>query len=77
MTQPTISKERAAEIKRKFPHFPECTDTTAKRREYILRLPKFAEDFLIEHVVHVRFILPELCAASNFYILHLEGFPGY
>lgn len=43
-----VSEERWAEIKEKFPHFPDCLDITARRREAFIRLPAFAEEWAVK-----------------------------
>jgi len=42
---PMVSKERWAEIKKKFPHFPEIEDMEADRREALFRLPPALEEW--------------------------------
>ena len=44
---PDVSKERWAEIKKKFPHFPDNEDIGATRREAFIRLPAFVEDWAV------------------------------
>lgn len=45
---PNVSPERWAEIKKKFPHFPDITDFEATRKETFLRLPKDIEDWVVK-----------------------------
>ena len=42
---PDVSKARWAEIKKKFPHFPANDDIGAARKEALLRLPAWAEEW--------------------------------
>lgn len=51
-TTPGVSKERWAEIKEKFPHFPEIEDFTASRKEALIRLPPFIEDWVVKTFLH-------------------------
>lgn len=48
---PEVSKERAAEIQRKYPHFPGIHDQKAVRREYLFRLPRFVEDWANRNLI--------------------------
>jgi len=45
---PGVSKERWAEIKKKFPHFPDNDDINAIRKETFIRLPAFLEDWAVK-----------------------------
>jgi len=45
---PSVSKERWAEIKKKFPHFPDNEDIGATRKETFFRLPAFLEDWAVK-----------------------------
>ena len=47
----SISAERWKEIQKKFPHVPICKDMTWARREALVRLPRFAEDWLVENLL--------------------------
>lgn len=43
-----MSKARWAEIKKKFPHFPDNEDIGANRHEAFIRLPAFLEDWAVK-----------------------------
>jgi len=46
-----ITAERANEIKEKYPHFPVIYDQQAARREYLVRLPRWFEDWANQHLI--------------------------
>lgn len=50
-TLPDITDERRKEIKEKFPHFPVVYDQQALRRECLVRLPRWIEDWANVHLI--------------------------
>jgi fatty acid desaturase len=48
---PDITPERAAELKKKYPHMPEIVDQRAMRRECIVRLPRCVEDWANRNII--------------------------
>jgi len=46
-----ISEERWKELHAKFPHVPKCKDMTWSRREAVVRLPRFVENWLVKNVL--------------------------
>ncbi|CAK0815894.1 unnamed protein product, partial [Prorocentrum cordatum] len=44
-TLPDVDAERREEIRKKYPHFPDIYDQSALRREYVVRLPRWVEDW--------------------------------
>jgi fatty acid desaturase len=50
-TLPDITEERRREIKEKFPHFPVIYDQQACRRECLVRLPRWTEDWANRHLI--------------------------
>jgi fatty acid desaturase len=50
-TLPDITAERREEIKKKYPHFPIVYDQQALRREYVVRLPRWVEDWANRHLI--------------------------